>query len=152
MSEEILENLLKQSITLSELVNSSLLILKTLEQNLDYKTALKVFLSSMDFHKNHVLITKEIISLLKEKHDNFLTKEYSEVIDKIPEFLSEKVKKCIELLISIDFIPKNLSVCPKCGRYFSEDSCKKYEVFLGEDLIGYSYKCKENLNGTNKPN
>ena len=141
MTSEIVKDLLIQSNKIQSYINYTISSLEEQEKN--PKVSLDILLAEINYHKTLVDSIKEIIKLTKEEKEKIsLTKEVVEELEKTKPYFSGKILEGISILNEVDFIPENLNVCPKCGRFFNEGKCIKYEVIVNNKVLGYSYKCE----------
>lgn len=150
MSSKLISDLFAQSIQAQYIVNNTFEFLKQGDTPLSKNLALELFLKGTDYHKALVQNIKEIIRLTKEEKEKLsINKEVQKILNKTEPFYNKKLLVGLNILSKIEFIPKDLSICPKCGRFFNDEECRKYPVTVNNKVLGYSFKCIEDRNNGN---
>jgi len=122
--------------------------LKELEMgDLPVTEKVNLFYRNTEYHEHILKVISDIVKEL-DKTSILLSPVHKQLLDNfntLDTFMQGKTYKVIEALKDTQFIPKKLSICPKCGAKLSSDirvaECRKVPLRIGDKTLGYTYHC-----------
>lgn len=141
MEQQSIYDLLNASNRASELVTTSLEYLKE-QMSQNPKLAFRILTLGTQYHQEIVNNTREIVSLIKTEEDKTLKNaDIQNLVKEIKPCYIQKIIQALQILVTTEFIPKELAVCPECGNFFGKRDCQKYPVVVNNIILGYTYVC-----------